>query len=693
MASFSSSNITIVNGYQGWYENSSNDNTLKLNFTTARDKFIGSLGSNNISNISIDNVTLYLKFGGAGGDRKKSLNISLLNNTTTTSSIGSVTTAAEAYNSTTYVSLNGSLVKTWFKNGTSPYYLTSTDPAPGESDRTYSYNYLSVTEARIEITWSVLKSSLTSYPSVITLGKEYTYTTSSSYYYHKIYVYIKEELEYISDIQDSKKITLDIDKFGPSFTENQTSLKTKIRLITFPNSSNLTSLGYREYSVTLKLPENDSTKPTIKDPITITTPSDSILKNLTPISFKITTSAKFNAKVENYKLTFDKKTYSSSNGSFSEIIPENSGDLLYTVTITDSRGFSNSEEGTVYGVLDYFLPSLTNIEAQRCDSSGTITEDGTQIKITATGNFYGDSATVKIINSAGKPTTDSKPLTTTDRDFSHITSTKNPVKLDSSYSRTIIITDEYNQSVSYPLFVGSISYLLHFRTNRKSVGIGCAAPDKDNQLDIAWPVNLQSGLTSALQVEFGGTGASSLLGAQLKICDPMTDTTSTAITDNSLFVFRRSNPTSVTGVFTYKNASTLWTYIKGKADGSYLPKATVQVEQGGTGATTEAGAREKLGTNNAANITEGTLAAERLPFKIAYGSGNVSGSQTLTIDYSSTNFNSIPKVVVSYSKEGDNWSGDNGVLKISNKTKYGAKIVVGGDYNTLRAVDWIAIGK
>ena len=118
----------------------------------------------------------------------------------------------------------------------------------------------------------------------------------------------------------------------------------------------------------------------------------------------------------------------------------------------------------------------------------------------------------------------------------------------------------------------------------------------------------------------------------------------------------------------------------------------VPVANGGTGATTAANARANLGANNAGNLTTGTIPAARLPFKIAYGSGNVSGSSALSINYSSAGFTAVPKVVVSYSTTGSNWSGDNGALKIYGKTTTGATIIVGGSFNTSRAVDWIAIG-
>jgi hypothetical protein len=116
------------------------------------------------------------------------------------------------------------------------------------------------------------------------------------------------------------------------------------------------------------------------------------------------------------------------------------------------------------------------------------------------------------------------------------------------------------------------------------------------------------------------------------------------------------------------------------------------VAYGGTGATNAATARSNLGANNAGNLTTGTLAMARLPFKVAYGSGSVAGNSSFTIDYSGAGFSSVPCVVASYSTTGSNWSGDNGALKIYSKTTTGAIIIVGGSFNTKRAIDWIAIG-
>lgn len=77
---------------------------------------------------------------------------------------------------------------------------------------------------------------------------------------------------------------------------------------------------------------------------------------------------------------------------------------------------------------------------------------------------------------------------------------------------------------------------------------------------------------------------------------------------------------------------------------------------------------------------------------MAYGSTNISGSSSVNISYASAGFTQPPKVLVTYATTGGNWSGDNGAIKVHSKTTSGCSIVVGGNFNNSRAVDWLAIG-
>lgn len=76
--------------------------------------------------------------------------------------------------------------------------------------------------------------------------------------------------------------------------------------------------------------------------------------------------------------------------------------------------------------------------------------------------------------------------------------------------------------------------------------------------------------------------------------------------------------------------------------------------------------------------------------KIMRGSCYVSGDSATMLDYSEGNFTSVPVVVATYSQTGGNESGDDGVIKIYNKTDTWAHAILSG--SGTRQIDWIAVG-
>lgn len=80
------------------------------------------------------------------------------------------------------------------------------------------------------------------------------------------------------------------------------------------------------------------------------------------------------------------------------------------------------------------------------------------------------------------------------------------------------------------------------------------------------------------------------------------------------------------------------------------------------------------------------------PMKIRHGTGSINGTTNTYINYSDAGFTAPPCVTVTYSTTDPNWSGDNGCLKVYSKTAYGAYVIVGGNFPTIRTIDWIAIG-
>ena len=411
--------------------------------------------------------------------------------------------------------------------------------------------------------------------------------------------------------------------------------------------------------------------------------------------------------------------------------------MTMTVTVTDSRG-RTAAYSTTFNVLDYSPPSITAFSAERCSSDGSAAQlDGTNVrysfsgKVTALNNKNGLSCVVyyKLKSATAWTTAEQMAITSYT-----VTATKKLLSQTydalNSYDLKVRLTD-YFYYVEQAVSIGTKGVILDFLADGTGVGIGKVA-ETSRYIECGWPPKL----SSPLAIAYGGTGATSAanalaaLGGVKKTGDTMTG--NLGILGNlypSLLLLPTYNGTSSRTVLegSYEGAASLAAWedaagdnrrmleIRTKALQASLDWAIVlrvceagvwnnyrvfhsgmvsgvPVANGGTGATTAANARANLGANNASNLTTGTLPAARLPFKFAYGSGSISGSTNLTVNYSSAGFTSVPYVFACYSTTSGNWSGDNGAIKISAKTTTGCSIIVGGNFSTLRNIDWFAIG-
>ena len=119
----------------------------------------------------------------------------------------------------------------------------------------------------------------------------------------------------------------------------------------------------------------------------------------------------------------------------------------------------------------------------------------------------------------------------------------------------------------------------------------------------------------------------------------------------------------------------------------------MSVNKGGTGSSTAAGALSNLGAaaashNHAAsNITSGTLAAARLPFKYAYGTTNITSSWS-SVGFGKTINGAI--VICTYANDATT-SGIN-VIKTRNISTTGFEVCTAGSNSTSRSICWFAIG-
>lgn len=449
------------------------------------------------------------------------------------------------------------------------------------------------------------------------------------------------------------------------------SAKSGTASVTMQTYAGSTLIGSKSASFTVTVPA--SAAPTLG---TFSVAGQNTYNNLSLKDFSnakatlASASGKYGATISKVQITGNGESadaYSLTTGKLGT-----AGNMTFTVTAWDSRNYSTGKTAVLY-VTDYSPPRITATEEFRCNSAGTRLKTGTYCSCKASwviSTLTGATATLTIgyKKNTGTWSPDNGYTGQPSSGSIHVIGA-GKLTTDSGWTIVYTVSDGISSTTAQGR-IASLDHFLHFRTGGQGLGIGttCEA-DQRVQINDDWDL---------------------IVGGQ---------SVKTAISGGGI-----ETPISVakggTGATTAANALTnLGAAASGHKHGAGdITSGTLSIARGGTGATTAAAALTAIGAaasshnHTAGNITSGTLAAARLPFKYAMGSTSVSGSNGATIDYSSAGFTAVPKVFVSYSTTGSNWTGDNGALKIHTKTKTGCIIIVGGSFSTMRNIDWFAIG-
>ena len=205
--------------------------------------------------------------------------------------------------------------------------------------------------------------------------------------------------------------------------------------------------------------------------------NQNFLTDKTSATFTINASSSYGATISSY---ITRQTNSSGSVVSSAHTFSFKGNIPCTnfyVIVTDSRGKTATTEISL-NKKTYNQPNITKIETYRCSSSGEKDEfSGAYCKISVTytsgtSSINGNSNTTSIsINVNGNNYNNNAVI---------------PLSLDSTGNYTITLTDTAKSKIIRTGTISSVKYLMHFRKNIQSMGIGCAAPSTNNQLNIAW---------------------------------------------------------------------------------------------------------------------------------------------------------------------------------------------------------------
>ena len=413
-----------------------------------------------------------------------------------------------------------------------------------------------------------------------------------------------------------------------------------------------------------------------------------------------------------------------------------SGTITYTVKVTDSRG-RTATASTSITVVAYTAPAFSATDAFRCIANGTASDTGTYISAKATGTFSSvsskNSMTLKVQYALSTSGAYSTAVTLTNGTASIIGN--GSIDINYSFKVKFTLSDQFN-TIEKVLNVGTAAFTVFFRQGGNGVAIGKVS-ERANAVEINPDWDIYHGstkLNGTVPISRGGTGgttaaaARSNLGAVNKAGDTMTGNLNIqgSLYPSMLLKPTQSGQTNQT-VFegSYVGASSFAAWedstgnnrrmleVRTKAYAASLDNAVmvrvcdggtwgnyrvyhegmetvIPLSKGGTGGTSAATARSKIGANNASNLTTGTLPAARLPFKIQYGQTSVTGVAWTTVSLTA-GFTATPTIIVSYA--GNPSSSGIAVLKTGSESTTSFQVCMAGSSGSgTRKVNWIAIG-
>ena len=644
------------------------------------------------------------------------------------------------YNNTTTNTITGALLTAmgnYISQGNNTFCIYN--PSPSSSSQGYSYNYLQWSNVILTVAYDEAVSVPTTSKSSCDLGTTVTIytnraTTSTTHTLTYSFGGVTGSIGSNVGASVSWKPPLTLASQIPNAVSG-------ICTITCVSYNGGVQTGSRTVQMTLTVPSSvvpQITNVSISDTnSTVVDKIGSFVKLLSRPLIAITANGVYSSTIASYRTVFDGVTYTDASFITSKVLSA-AGTITASVTVTDSRGRTATYSTTITA-LDYSYPSITQFKCERSNADGTAAQvDGVNVRYSFSGsvapinNKNGLACILyyKLSSASAWVRAESLPISAYNITAVNVVM-EQEFELLSSYDIKVHLQD-YFYAIEQSVSIGTKTVIMDFLADGTGIGIGKIA-EASGKCEIGWPLEL----SAPLSVDNGGTGATTAanaianLGGVKKTGDTMT---------GNLNVQGYTYP-SIKLKPTYESAKIAAAVVEGNFNGiaaleacedengnvrrqlevrteSFQPgldyavllrtnnngtwgtyrlfhtgmSSPVPVTCGGTGSTTEAGARANLGLTDASILTSGTLSSARLPFKVAYGSGQVSGNSALQIDYSSAGFTQVPYVCASYSTTGSNWSGDNGALKISSKNIAGAAIIVGGSFNNLRNIDWIAIG-
>ena len=354
----------------------------------------------------------------------------------------------------------------------------------------------------------------------------YKYTPQSTSYYNRCNISLNMNGNYIrvksidlgkkSASQQTATVTLTSAELEIIYNELPSTTKGTLRFTfrTYSDSSYTTEVGDHSYKeIVLYIPNDSTTKPSVSATLS---PVSSLsgefaslyIQGYSKVKASISATGKYEANIVSSKTTMvvEGKTYDSGDAFTSDYLRVSGSKSQVKITVTDSRGYSNSTTLSI-NVLAYSKPKLlpatgeSSIICARCDANGNLTDSGTYLKIKAKRSFSRlsgkNDSTVRCRFKVTGSSSYSKWVTLMDTgsasdEINTGALFTGEVSATKSHTVQINVVDSVGEQQTLEFNIPTEIIYMDRAGSRRALGIGKYA-EEDNCIDVADDITLKLG--------------------------------------------------------------------------------------------------------------------------------------------------------------------------------------------------------
>lgn len=277
--------------------------------------------------------------------------------------------------------------------------------------------------------------------------------------------------------------------------------------ITCVTYSGSTNIGSKSIPFTVTVPTTDEFKPTISS-IALSEAVSGLaskfgcyVKGKSKISGTVTASGAYSSTITAYKVTINGATYNAK--TFTTGVLSGTGSKSCSVTVTDSRGRTFTKSVN-YTVVDYSSPYITTFTVVRCNSSGTVSENGAYAKVVVKGG-------VSSVNSKNSYSYKLEYKKTTASSYTNYSISNSAYTIDKTYTNIAVDTDssyefrltisDYFSSAPKTVTLSSVFQLMNYNSSGKGLALGKVSEGNKFECDLEAEFNKTTKFKN--QVTFG----------------------------------------------------------------------------------------------------------------------------------------------------------------------------------------------